>query len=153
MRTVHSALLISVLLLSGCASAGVDSPAASSDREASTEAVRSAETAFARSFALRDRQGFASFLASDATFLGPNRSLHGTAEIMEVWGGMLEAPKAPFSWAPERVEANGDGSLVLSTGPVRDPEGKQIGAYASVWQRQSDGSWKVLFDGPGCPRQ
>jgi ketosteroid isomerase-like protein len=33
---------------------------------------------------------------------------------------------------------------------VRDPDGRQIGTFNSVWRREADGSWKVVFD-KGCP--
>jgi ketosteroid isomerase-like protein len=42
------------------------------------------------------------------------------------------------------------GGLALSTGPVHDPEGHQIGTFNSIWRRESDGSWRVVFD-KGCP--
>lgn len=30
-------------------------------------------------------------------------------------------------------------------GPVLDPKGNRIGTFNSVWQRQSDGAWKIVF--------
>ena len=34
---------------------------------------------------------------------------------------------------------------------VYDPDGKWVGNFSSVWQKQQDGSWKVIFDGaPPC---
>jgi ketosteroid isomerase-like protein len=42
------------------------------------------------------------------------------------------------------------GGLALSTGPVFDPEGHQIGTFSSIWRREPDGSWRVVFD-KGCP--
>ena len=119
------------------------------------EEVRNAEIAFAKAFADRDQVRFFSFVLDDATFLGPKTVLGGKPEVMRVWSGFFKPEKAPFRWAPERVVVNAAGDLGLSTGPVHDPDGKQIGNFSSVWQRQKDGSWKVLFDGPGsgppCP--
>jgi ketosteroid isomerase-like protein len=48
------------------------------------------------------------------------------------------------------VEVNQSGTLGLTSGPVKDPSGKQIGVFNSVWRRDASGGWKVVFD-KGCP--
>lgn len=110
-----------------------------------------AERAFAKAFADRDVDRFFSFVAEDAHFLGGAKTLKGRSEVREGWLPYLTAAKAPFSWKPERVVANAAGDLALSTGPVFDETGKHIADYISTWQKQPDGSWKVIFDGPGIP--
>ncbi len=118
---------------------------------AGMDQVRQAETAFAKAFADRDQAKFFAFVAEDATFLGPNETLSGKEKMREVWSGFFRDPKAPFSWRPERVVLNGAGDIGLSTGPVFDPSGKQVGNYSSIWRKQKDNTWKVIFDGPGAP--
>ncbi len=113
--------------------------------------VRQTEIDFAKAFADRNPVKFFAFVAEDAHFLGPKRTLSGKAEVMKVWSEYLKPEKAPFRWEPERVVVNANGDLGLSTGPVFDPQGKHIGNYSSIWQRQSDGTWKIIFDGPGAP--
>lgn len=114
--------------------------------EADRRAVWETEEAFAASFAARDPERFATFLAEDAVFTGARRELRGKAEIAEAWKGMMLAgPEPPFSWRPTRVLVHGD--VALSTGTVHDPSGRWIGAFTSVWQRQPDGSWKIVLDG------
>ncbi|HYM60153.1 MAG TPA: nuclear transport factor 2 family protein [Thermoanaerobaculia bacterium] len=115
------------------------------------EEVRKSEIAFPKAFADRDYTAFAAFILDDATFLPASRTLSGKKAIMEVWSKYLEPKQPPFSWRPERVAVNGSGTIGLSTGPVFDPDGKQIGVYSSIWLKQSDGTWKIEFDGPGCP--
>jgi ketosteroid isomerase-like protein len=39
---------------------------------------------------------------------------------------------------------------VNASGPVLAPDGTRIGTFNSVWRREADGSWKVVFD-RGCP--
>lgn len=114
------------------------------------EEVRQAEIAFAKAFVDRDQQKFFSMVASDATFLGPNSTLSGRPEVIKGWSGLFKDPIAPISWSPERVHVNAAGNIGFSYGPVRDRNGKHFGNYTSIWVKQSDGSWKVLFDGPGC---
>lgn len=116
--------------------------------------VRNAETAFAKAFADRDSAKFFAFILDDATFMGPKRTLAGKDEVVKVWSGFFKDAKAPFSWHPERVVTNAAGDIGLSTGPVLDADGNHISDYSSIWQKQKDGSWKILFDGPGsrvCP--
>ena len=114
--------------------------------------MRAAELAFAKAFADRDVARFAAMVDVDATFIGPRRTLHGRAEVQAGWREMLEAPQPPFSWAPERIEISGDGTIGLSSGPVRAADGTQIATYSSIWRRQPDGTWQVIFDGPGCQK-
>jgi ketosteroid isomerase-like protein len=42
------------------------------------------------------------------------------------------------------------GKLALSTGPVSDAAGKQVGTYTSIWRREPSGEWRLIFD-RGCP--
>ena len=115
------------------------------------EEVRQAEIAFARAFAERDQERFFALVADDATFLSGAATLRGKAEVRRVWSGFFRDPQAPFSWGPERVVVSGDGKLGLSFGPIYDARGRQAGFYNSTWRREADGSWKVVFDGPGAP--
>jgi ketosteroid isomerase-like protein len=118
---------------------------------APAEQVRQAEIEFARAFADRDQAKFFSYVANDANFLSAHKTLSGKEEIVKTWSGFFKDAAAPFSWAPERVVVNARGDLGLSTGAVRDPKGELVGNYSSIWQRQKDGTWKVIFDGPGAP--
>ncbi len=140
------ALRLAVLFFVAAASTvrAVDSAAAAS-------AVKDAESAFAKAFADREQAKFFAFVAEDANFLSPNRTLAGKPQIVETWSRFFKDQNAPFAWRPERVVVNGAGDIGLSTGPVLDPAGKHIGNFSSVWQKRKDGSWKVIFDGPGAP--
>jgi len=122
--------------------------AAQSVMAGAPEDVRDAEIAFAKAFADRDEAKFFSFVLNDSTFFGA-RTLRGKQEVVERWSRFFKAPQAPFSWTPERVAVNAAGSIGLSSGPVVDPKGQLIGTYSSVWVKQPDGAWKILFDGPG----
>ena len=110
--------------------------------------VRKSEIAFAKAFADRDAAKFFSFVADDATFFGP-RTLDGKKAVIETWSRFFDAKDAPFSWTPERVGVNAAGTIGWSTGPVFGADGKHGGQFNSVWVKQADGSWKVLFDGGG----
>ena len=111
--------------------------------------VRTAERGFAATMAARDRTAFASYLADEAILFGGQGALRGKAAVVAGWARFFEGEKAPFSWEPETVEVLDSGTLALTSGPVRDPQGQQIGTFNSIWRREADGRWKVVFD-KGC---
>ena len=112
--------------------------------------VTEAERGFAKTMADRDHQAFSSFLADEAVFLGETRTRRGKQQVAEGWKPFFEGAQAPFSWEPERVEVLDSGSLALSTGPVHDPQGQRVGTFSSIWRREADGRWRIIFD-KGCP--
>ena len=114
------------------------------------EQVRKTEVGFAKTMADRDHAGFVKFLDPEAIFVGPRRTFRGRQAVADGWKPLFEGAKAPFSWAPEKVEIVESGTLALSSGPVLDPEGKRIGTFNSTWRQKSDGSWKIVLD-IGCP--
>lgn len=111
--------------------------------------VIAAESSFAASFARRDTAAFAALIAADAVFFGQG-AMRGKAAVLEGWRGLLLQPTPPFSWKPEVVEVLESGDLAFSSGPVLNPEGRQVGTFNSIWRRQPDGRWLVVFD-KGCP--
>jgi uncharacterized protein (TIGR02246 family) len=113
------------------------------------EQVRQTETAFARTMADRDHAAFVSFLSEEAVFFGKG-VLRGREAVARAWKPFYEGTAAPFSWRPEKVEVLDSGTLALSTGPVFDPSGRQTGTFTSLWRREKDGRWRIVFD-KGCP--
>jgi len=114
------------------------------------EQVRRTETAFAKTMADRDHAAFTRFLSPEAVFIGGGNAARGAEAVAARWKRFFDAPKAPFSWAPEIVEVLDSGTLAMTQGPVRDPDGKRIGKFNSVWRRESSGQWKIVLDN-GCP--
>jgi len=111
--------------------------------------VRVAERAFAATMAARDRVAFASFVADDTIFFGAQGPLRGKAAVVASWARFFEGDKAPFSWEPDTAEVLDSGALALTSGPVKDADGRQIGTFNSIWRREADGRWRVIFD-KGC---
>jgi ketosteroid isomerase-like protein len=109
-----------------------------------------AESSFAASMAQRDLEAFASFVSSEAIFFGDTAVMRGKRAVIDGWRPFFEKPAAPFSWKPEAIEVLPSGTLAYSSGPVFDPSGKKVGNFSSVWRREPDGSWQIIFD-RGCP--
>jgi ketosteroid isomerase-like protein len=114
------------------------------------EQVRKTELAFAKTMADRDAAAFATFLASETIFMSNGTVTRGARQVAERWKKFFDGPKAPFSWAPEYVEVLESGTLAMSSGPVRDPDGKRVGTFNSVWRRDRARQWKIILDN-GCP--
>jgi ketosteroid isomerase-like protein len=112
--------------------------------------VRAREQAFARTMADRDHVAFVSFLAEETVFFGGAAPLRGKKAVAEAWKKFYEGPKAPFSWEPDAAEVLESGGLAMTSGPVFDPAGKRVGTFNSIWRREPDGQWRIVFD-KGCP--
>lgn len=108
--------------------------------------VLAVERAFAKSMADRDAQAFAAFLSPEAIFLNGSTVLRGKAEVVAAWAQFFQGAAAPFSWDPDQVEVLDSGNLALSTGLVRDRNGKVIARFNSIWRLEAPGTWRIVFD-------
>jgi len=114
--------------------------------------VRCQETAFSRSVENKDIDAFKSFLDDDARFVG--RSVdRGPDEITTAWQVFFSDDGPAIKWRPQYVEVLQDGTLALTRGPYRmsskDSDGKMVehwGTFNSIWRKNSDGDWRVVFD-------
>jgi ketosteroid isomerase-like protein len=108
--------------------------------------VEAREVAFAKTMADRDLEAFLTFLSSEAIFFNGNDALRGRDEIRRDWAPLFEGASAPFSWSPDIVEVLESGTLALSSGPVLGPSGESRGRFNSIWRKEADGRWFVVFD-------
>jgi ketosteroid isomerase-like protein len=119
---------------------------ASAAADSARDQVWAAEVAFARTMADRNAPAFAEFIADEAVFFAGTTALRGKAKVVEGWAGYFTDKEAPFSWAPDQVEVLASGTLALSTGLVRDPAGKTIARFNSIWRLEGPNRWRVVFD-------
>lgn len=111
-----------------------------------TDEVRQTEAAFARTMADRDFIAFSRFISEDAVFFSGPEPLRGRLAVLEGWQAFFEGPTAPFSWKPGQVEVLESASLAMTSGPVFNPEGRQVATFTSVWRREGPGDWRIVFD-------
>lgn len=144
-----AAVALVVATFPGCASSSPRGSAVGLREE-----VLETERAFARTMADRDHTAFVSFLAAETVFFSGEKPLRGAPAVGAYWKRYFDGPTAPFSWEPEQVEVLDSGTLALSTGPVRDPDGTLIGTFTSIWRREGPGEWRIVFDegNPACPK-
>jgi len=120
-------------------------PAAGAPQTAK-EQVWGAEVAFARTMAKRDFPGFGEFIADEAVFFSGTTALQGKSKVLEGWAPFFAGPDAPFSWEPDQVEVLESGTLAISTGLVRDPAGRAIARFNSIWRLEAPNRWRVVID-------
>lgn len=148
--TISRLAIISCVLLPGIAAA---EPAPSDDdNEALIAEVRCVEIAFAQSVADSDGDAFRDLLHPDARFVS-SRVARGRDEIVNAWAVFFGQDRPFLTWRPDIVEVLETGTLALSRGPYRlqatDPDGnvtEEWGTYNSIWQKQADGAWQIIFD-------
>lgn len=140
-----------IALIAGGVLAGCAAPGGRASAEEARRQVMAAERAFAKTMADRDHRAFAAFVADDTVFFSGPKPLHGKQAVVDFWARFYKDPEAPFSWEPEEVEVLGSGTLAISSGPVRNPQGKVFARFTSIWRLDAPGPrWRVVFD-KGAP--
>ena len=136
------------LLVVAAAVLAVGAAGAQGSLETRRAEVFAAERAVARSKAERDVAAFGRYVAEDCVFFGQT-ALRGREAVLAAWKPFFDGAQAPFSWEPDQVEVLASGDLALSTGLVKNPAGAVTARFNSIWQRQADGHWLVIFDKGG----
>ena len=143
-----STLLLCLVCLKICVGSTL---AQNNSREKQLGELADAERAFA-AYTVKEgfRDGFIKFFADDGIGFGPHPER--TREKLMKAQPPAGPRKVVFNWAPMFGDISNDGDLGYTTGPVlytdatENPRPPRHGMYFSVWQKQSDGTWKVVVD-------
>jgi ketosteroid isomerase-like protein len=92
--------------------------------------------------------GWLRHFAEDAQGLAPDdREIRGKSAITQYYTQAFANPAAIPRWTPMRADCASDGSLGFTYGTWRSQAAEgPVGQYVTVWRKQSDASWKVVFD-------
>ncbi len=99
------------------------------------------------------KPAFLEFLSDDCVMFNP-KPVNGKVLYQN-----RPANSAQLSWFPTFVEAAASGEMGISTGPwefrsTKNDTPAAYGHYFSVWEKQSEGTWKVTLDiGVGYPKE
>jgi uncharacterized protein (TIGR02246 family) len=139
--------ILPLLALSACGSGGTDTTA---------EAARLMETSreWSRVASTGNLDAMLAFWADDAVIMVPGEaSLRGKQAIRAYLERSARVPGFRISWEPleAKIAASGDmGYLIARTQvTMNDPSGQpvtQTMKALTVWQKQSNGSWKNVVD-------
>ena len=119
------------------------------------------DRAFNRATAARGIEGWVEFTAGDAAFMPEGSDfVRGKDGVRKFYTPMFARPGFSLTWEPIEAFAAASGDLGYTLGRWQSKsisaEGKQVtgqGKYATIWKKQSDGSWKAAVDfGNGVTR-
>ncbi|HEV7570553.1 MAG TPA: DUF4440 domain-containing protein [Thermoanaerobaculia bacterium] len=132
--------VIVLLFLAACATTTQSTPNA--------DVLMQRDRDFAKQSAAHGHLAWQELMAKNAVKpANGGQMLNGPQEIGE---NMLAAFASGFtlSWEPARAEISRGGKLGYTWGRYRSVfNGKtREGTYMTVWEKQQDGTWKVLFD-------
>ncbi len=121
--------------------------------KAGTNTLLQLEADFMKATAERGSQGYMSYYANDAAELSNGEEiLHGKDNIAKTMG-FLDQKDNHLTWTPVHADMAASGDLGYTYGTYefrsKDNDGKptvSYGKYASIWKKQSDGTWKVVMD-------
>jgi ketosteroid isomerase-like protein len=119
-------------------------------------ALMDADRAFAKAAAEKRLDGWMSFMADDAA-RAPRigaKITAGREAVRKLDAALFANPKVKLVWEPTDAHAFADGKSGVTTGRYRvlatGEDGRETesgtGAYVTWWRKETDGSWKVIFD-------
>ena len=97
-------------------------------------------------------EGWLKWFAPDG-YVGNEPNVRGADSLRQYYSKLFSQKDIGFQWSPARAELFPSGSMGYTTGryslTFTDEQGKRItrtGNYLTMWQKQKDGSWKVMAD-------
>jgi len=144
LRQCIMAGLTIVVLSTGAAPAQTGTDAA--------DGVRAADAAWMKVYSAKDLNKSVAFFDEQGSMLAPNAPVAtGKAAISPLIA--RDFASGDLVWHADKVGVSLSGDLGYSSGTYKftfkDPSGRPAidnGKYLTVWKKQADGSWKVLFD-------
>ncbi len=116
-------------------------------------ALMQADRDFARATAEKGLEGWMSCMADSAVLLRAQPDV-GKAAIRQTMAPSFSAPGFKLTWAPTSGQLFKGDDLGYTTGRYearrQNDKGETVvshGTYLTVWQKQADGTWKVVWDG------
>lgn len=98
------------------------------------------------------KEGFLYFAAEDAVLNRDNRIINGKKEI-ENYFNKQDLNNITLEWKPDYVDISKSedmaytyGSYTLTTQNDSGENITNIGIFHTVWKKQSDGTWKYVYD-------
>ena len=117
-----------------------------------TSVLMQADRDFAKATAAKRLGGWMSFMAPNAVLLR-TEPLVGLEQISAGMAKDFSAPGFQLAWEPTKAEFVGNGPVGYTIGRYEakftGDDGKlhtAHGSYMTTWQKQRDGSWKVVAD-------
>lgn len=119
-----------------------------------TDVLQAADAAWLQTYEAKDLDKAVAFCDEQGSLLWPNAPIAtGRNAITKLTASAFAIPDFKLVWHADKAGVAHSGDLGYTSGTYlwtfKDPSGKSIsdkGKYLTVWKKQGDGSWKVLFD-------
>lgn len=119
-----------------------------------SDALLAADAAWMKVYAAKDLEKSVGFFDDQGSMLPSNAPIAtGKDALTKLIGSAFAARDYTLSWHATKVGVARSGELGYTSGTydfsIKDASGKTIsdtGKYLTVWKKEADGSWKVLFD-------
>jgi ketosteroid isomerase-like protein len=143
--------LAATLATAACAPAAPKLP----DPDTVRASLMAADEAFAAATAEHGLEGWMAAFDSSAIQMEPDVPFTpGIGAVRASMGPAFADSTFRLTWRPTLAFASADGSLGYTLGVwqsrhyTADGKGQvATGKYVTIWRRQADGNWKVVFDG------
>jgi ketosteroid isomerase-like protein len=99
-----------------------------------------------------DVDEFLTFLADDATFMPDDAPVARGDSIRTAWEQLISMPGFDLEWRATGAQVAEAGDMGYTIGTYEltvEQDGAPlvtVGKYVTVWEKQADGSWKVVVD-------
>ena len=120
--------------------------------QAPEEALLQADRDFNKATVEKGLEGWMQFMADDVILLR-GKPVFGKEAVRTTIKTDWDDPGYSLTWEPKRAELFKSGKMGNTSGrwtyKGRNDKGEKLtlhGDYLTVWQKQSDGSWKVIYD-------
>ena len=141
--------VIGLLMLFSCQSTDL-----AKIREGWKNEIRSAENSFAEMAASEGMEkAFVTYAAPDAVLMRNNLLIKGVDQIQQFFANQKSHGNSTLTWSPDFVDVSNSGDLGYTYGNYKyqgiDSAGQIFesnGIFHTVWKRQSDGSWRFVWD-------
>jgi ketosteroid isomerase-like protein len=120
------------------------------DLQAERDALLEADEAWSASH--EDIDEFITFLADDAIFMPDDAPLARGESIRATWERLLSLPGFDLEWRATSAQVAEAGDMGYTIGTYEltvEQDGVSmvtVGKYVTFWEKQADGSWKVVVD-------
>jgi ketosteroid isomerase-like protein len=118
----------------------------------SSDTISTADKQFNVDTRSQGLQGWLKWFAADG-YVGNEPSVRGSQALRQFYSNLFSHKDLNFQWSPNRAEIFPSATMGYTTGryslTFTDDHGKKVnrtGNYLTIWQKQKDGTWKVLAD-------
>ncbi len=108
-----------------------------------------ADRQFAADTSRDGSQGWTPWFAPDGWMLRKNEKIVGHVAISEMMAPLLDDPHQKLLWEPVASGFAETGDVGFTVGDAHIVSAGDVvwyGAYVTIWKKQPDGAWRVLFD-------